>query len=719
MGGLKPPPIVYMSEGEAVLVQGQLSRKEVKSKYQILYLKQACVQSEAVSCEVAQIIIYDYNFIAAKIGNQIQSEGELEFFDGPRNPGNFDQEFYYQKQGIYGAVKAGQVQTISSDQAKLAETLSQLKQKWSQLLQLAAGDEAGGILESILLGEKSGMDAEVKELYQKCGIGHILAISGLHISFIGMGIYYIFRKLGLPIWLSGGAGIGILGLYLIMIGMPVSAVRAYIMYCLRIGAIISGRRYDAVTALAFAAAVIIWRQPLYLKDAGFLLSFGAILGIICVLPVLESMICRPHKLLAGLNVSLAVNLVLLPFLLYYYFEFPTYSILLNLAVIPLMSVIIAGGLVGSLVWLISPAAGEGILWGCKKIFQLFEWLCRFSMKLPYSRIVTGQPAQWRIVVYFILLAVAVYCLHNSIKRKQEYHKQSRNKIIKLRWEKYAGAAVAVFLMVILTLGDRSKDKLQIVMLDVGQGDGIFMQGPEGGTYFIDGGSSDVSQVGKYCIEPFLKSQGIGKLDYVFISHGDTDHLNGIKEMMERGRLGVSISNLVLPPRSLWDEKLTQLAQTASDAGTKVYEMKTGQAVEEGEMRITCLQPDERYAGEIGNASSMVLTLTYGHFDMLLTGDVEGEGETLLKQVAGDMQYDVLKAAHHGSKNSTDAEFLEQIKPTYTIISAGVGNSYGHPHAETLERLANCGSEVFTTPENGAIKIVTDGTKIGIFCYNSQ
>ena len=230
-------------------------------------------------------------------------------------------------------------------------------------------------------------------------------------------------------------------------------------------------------------------------------------------------------------------------------------------------------------------------------------------------------------------------------------------------------------------------KLTTVVLDVGQGDGIFMRGPEGGTYLVDGGSSDVNKVGQYRLEPFLKSQGVGMLDYVLISHGDNDHMNGVGELIERQNIGVKIGTLVLPVKEVWDEALEELARKARNRGIRVVMIEPGLSIREGEMMLTCIQPgnmeiksedaESRQTNAVpgtgstglkpGNEASMVLAVQYGEFDMLLTGDVEGEGEMqLIKQLEEsylDCTWEVLKVAHHGSKNSSAKEFLRQVQPS--------------------------------------------------------
>ena len=256
-----------------------------------------------------------------------------------------------------------------------------------------------------------------------------------------------------------------------------------------------------------------------------------------------------------------------------------------------------------------------------------------------------------------------------------------------------------------------QDKMEVVALDVGQGDSLYIRSPSGSHYLIDGGSSDVSNVVKYRIEPFLKSKGVGTLDYVFISHGDEDHLNGVRELLENQLLGVKIDTLVLPPEQLLDETLTELAKTALDHGTRVVTVQCGEQITDEDVVLTCLAPTKEYQGESGNASSMILSLQYREFDMLFTGDVEGDGEKALSDSGLLKHYDVLKVAHHGSKNSTSDEFLAQVSPAVALISAGRENRYGHPHAETIEKLESCGSRIYSTQTGGAILLSTDGKEM--------
>lgn len=756
-----------------VTLAGTVYRREEKPDYKVLYLKDNQVLLNNRIYQESKILVYvetenqvkvknqvkiknniaSENTDVIKIGNKIKISGEAKTFQGARNPGNFDQKFYYQKQGIHASVWADQVEIKEDRVYHLRENLAVLRAGWKEMLISSLGTYYGNSMSAILLGEKSELDSELKDLYQKSGIGHILAISGLHMSFLGIGLYQILRKIGLSFGAAGGMGICFLLAYTLMIGCGVSSIRAFVMFFVRMGADITGRDYDVPTSLALAAGVLAAWQPLYLMDAGFLLSFGALLGIVGVNPCLQYWFLqggkreveqvgrteekRGHKKglkrknkqdkvqsekrkawMESICASLAVNLTLLPIMLYFYFEFPLYSILLNLLVIPLMSLLLGAGAAGSLFMIFIPGLGGMVLKVCKWILVLYEKACQMSMSLPMSRIVTGQPGKGWIICYYLVLVG--FCAISLRMREREEIAEEKGMMLKAGLKRVLGSctmsSLCLFLGISCFLRYQCPGKLTITMLDVGQGDGFYLRGPNGTNYFIDGGSSDVSSVGKYRIEPYLKSQGVRSLNYVFISHGDADHMNGIEEMLENQQFGIRIHNLVLPPVTVQDDTLKGLAKKAVQCGTKVLVMGEGDKLGEEEFHMMCKGPFAAYQGEPGNAASMVLEVSFHKFQMLFTGDVEGEGESLLVKSGELKLYDVLKVAHHGSKNSNSEEFLSQTVPKCAWISSGIGNRYGHPHEETIQKLNEIGSEIYGTQERGAVTLVTDGEEAEIKSY---
>ena len=681
------PPEIKKQAGKEVQITGQVYQIEVRESYQILYL--------ILSKKTARILVYDDAKQSVQIGNKVNVKGELSLFEEARNPGNFDQKFYYEKQKIGAFLWAEALRVTDRESNPLKQGLYELRQKWKRILIDAAGEEDGGALAAILLGEKQGMDREIRELYQVNGIAHVLAISGLHLSFLGVGVYHLLRRITGSYTVGGLAGVLFLSAYILMIGMTVSAFRAMVMFLCRIGADLSGRHYDSPTALAAAAVTVCMWRPLSLYDSGFWLSFGALIAIIFILPIFKNLPAQ------SLWASVSVNLFLLPILMYSFYEVPIYGVFLNLIVIPLLSVLMAAGLIGTMISLFWEHAGEAIFLCCRIIFRVYEHSCEAALRLPFARVVTGQQDIWKILFYYVFLFAAVLLLRKKEENKGE--KRSRKKRVVL------SVLLVGTGMTILLFTAQVKDKITITMLDVGQGDGLLIRGPEGKTYFMDGGSSDVKKVGEYRIEPYLLSQGIGSLDYVFASHGDQDHISGIKELVQRQKTGVTIKRLVLPTQTVWDDALKELAEMAEKEGIPVFTMEKGQCLTEGKLSLTCIQPGKGEMEETGNSASLVLALRYGDFDMLFTGDVEGEGEKrLVDHLQGEYSecvWDVLKTAHHGSGNSTTEEFLKTAAPQYAFISAGKNNSYGHPHKETLERLKDAGAIVYSTQEEGAVTIV--------------
>lgn len=748
-----------VSYGEKqVELAGTVYRIEEKKKVTAVFLKDSTVSVADQMLNESELLVYiskneTEQSTEIKIGNRAAVSGEAEIFETARNPGNFDQKTYYLRQGIHVLVWAEQFRILSLDTKPVRQFLSEVRGRWNELLVRHLGDYYGGTMSAILLGEKSGLDARMKTMYQKCGISHLLAISGLHMTFLGMGIYNLLRKAGCGFVISGLAGGILLILYSLMIGAGVSSLRALIMFIVRIGAEITGRDYDLLTSLFLSAAILCFRQPLYLTDAGFQLSYGAILGIALFSPVFSEMFgCaqvsdRKRRLerkktgrilwmqskgltaflwiLNGLSTSLAVNVFLLGPLLWFYFEVPPYSVFLNLIVIPVMPVAMGAGVAGSALSLMSDAAGGAVLQICGGVLRSYDQVCTWAGMLPCNRFVAGKPdAPWIVVYYLVLAGLWILFKYIVGKREQEEEKRKSGNKISNKSRKpcrLPGCAILFFaagMALVCRGGFRLPDEAQITVLDVGQGDGIHIR-HDSLNCLIDGGSSDVSSVGTYRLEPYFLSRGVDALDYVFVTHGDDDHISGVREMLENQTFGVKIRNLVMPPLEYQDEKLIELAQTAVKNGTRVTVMDpgdkitTGAAEEEKGMVLTCIGPESGLEVEPGNDTSLVLDLSFGEFDMLFTGDVEGSGEESLISSGLLRDYDILKAAHHGSKNSGTEEFLQITAPEYAVISAGKDNRYGHPHAETLQRLNDAGGTVYSTQDNGAVMIRSDGVTMTI------
>lgn len=727
----------HWSEGDSITLTGLVYDIGKGETFQKVYVKDVILwdgKSQSYYKE-ERVLVYVKNN-APLIGEVVQVKGTLSFFQEARNPGNFNQKSYYQKQNIHGMVWSTQVESLQdlcrkSPWWKMKRKLRIFRDSWQEKLLEVLGDKDGSVLSAMLLGEKSGMDQEVKDIYQANGIAHILAISSLHLMFVGGNIYRSLRRLTGSYRFGGFLGILFLWIYILMVGVTVSAVRALVMFLFQVGAAMAGRKYDIPTAYVTALFVVLIWRPLSLYDGGFWMSFDAVFAVLFISPILmgekkKDVKKKKRKTIEKIKenarqnvkesfgISLGIQLTMFPLLLYYYYEFAPLSLLLNLLVIPLMSLLLASGMIGSFLLIFLKPLGVLLLCISKAILILFRFSGEKALLIPGSRWVVGQPKIWQIVAYYGIFGLVLVWKQEERRKAKKgnddslFGTQEGACRQKLNLRKMIRAVILLVGLFLLLVHPEEMNRLRLMFLDVGQGDSIYIKSPGGLHILVDGGSSDVKEVGHYRIEPYLKCRGVGSLDYVFVSHGDTDHMNGIEELVERQKLGVKIKNLVLPEEIYWDDSLNSLAKKAASNGIPVWTFSQGKEIcdKSGKFYISCLGPgDEKI--KVGNAASMVLKITSGELDLLLTGDVEGQGEEALLQVLDknykEISWDLLKVAHHGSKNSSGKELLRLLQPREAIISAGINNSYGHPHKETLQRLKEVGCIIRSTQNQGGIE----------------
>lgn len=728
-----------LTQGEELTVTGRVYRLETRSVYEQetlqIYLDSISILRQDSSGVLQEsrisnsLICETLSGDRPMLGSTLQLTGQFSYFSTATNPGEFDTAQYYRILGIGGTLKKAVIEKAGKRYSYLREQLYRLKLIFEKRLYSCFPEKEASILCTMLLGDKTSLDSEIKELYKRNGIIHILSISGLHITLIGMGIYRMLRKCGCPLYGAAAAGGILLLLYGGLTGMGVSACRAIGMYLIRMLGECLGRTYDMLTALGVMGVIMLLRQPEYLRHSGFLLSFGSICGIGVLLPAMpvihhaKGLGKRPCKnsasenggvfkgaarkirnrweaVWAGVGQSLcagiAITLFTLPIHLCFYYEIPVYSVFLNLLVLPFVGIAMVTGL------LIMLVPGMGFLsWADRLIFGGYEVLCRAFDSLPCHTWTAGCPALWQVAVYYGLILLLA-----AAGRKW-----------KNRWK------VLVLAGAVVLLGVRLRDTLTVTFLDVGQGDGICLETSGGEVYLFDGGSSTEKQLGKYTLIPFLKYRGIDHVDGVFISHPDTDHCSAVLELLEiGGQNGITVDRLVLPAidPGKRQEELGKLVEGARTSGqkipVKISYIAAGNSWNSKSIRFTCLHPSRGYVPDGANAYSECFFVTCGEFSMLLTGDVEGEGEEALleelkKRRIGDIT--VLKVAHHGSRNSTPPELVQMLNPCISIISCGADNSYGHPHKELLDRLLQTDTVVLKTPLTGAVQLRTDGRTLKI------
>lgn len=690
---------------------GWLVQKEGRTQ---IYLKTCQVRTGNDSFEEEKLLVYMKEPSEYTVGTDLSLSGTIYPIKQPTNPGQFDSRLYYAGKGIRYTVFADRVWVSGVHPAPVRNALLYVRERVGNVYDQVMRDGNNELLKAMILGEKEDLDTDTKELYQKSGISHLLAISGLHISLVGLGGYHFLRRLTGYFSLAGIPSILFVCAYGWMTGASVSAVRAVIMCGLTILADMIGRTYDMLTGIGAAAMILVLMEPLHVRQSSFLLSFGAALGIALIQPLWLLYREKPGKILQSLSVSLSVLCTTFPLLLRFFCEYSLYSILLNLLAIPFMSMLMVCGIFCGLSGLLWMPAAKICAIPCRMILAVYEWMGEMSLKLPGAVLHAGSPSDWKLILYYIVLAVGLCILYREHRRKKYWHRRTPFKPDKKRLMLCAA-------MVILTAGGlctRVHRGLEIVMLDVGQGESVYFRNPSGKTFLFDGGSTSEKNVGLYRILPFLKSEGISGLDYIFVSHADQDHISGLMELIEESRKpgGIRIRHAVLPEITEKDSAYRGLENMLTDSGVSILYMSPGDRLADADFSLTCLWPEEGSMSEDKNDLSLTLMLDYNDFQMLFTGDIGEDTERSLLASGRIQDVEVLKVAHHGSRYSSSEAFLETVRPEVALISCSEDNLYGHPAEETLERLKEIGSHVYVTKDCGAIRVWTDGDMVKVSGY---
>lgn len=719
---------IYDLKENTVIVQGKIYKIENTAFGTNIYLKGVEMENGEKSVSVKRIFVNTEKIPNVKIGNIIKVRGKLRQFEEAANKGNFDSRKYYLSLGFYGKIEAGTIEVINSDYSGIRQGLYELRMEIIERLEKLCSDNKGifsiinnknGIIGAIILGDKTDLDSDIKELYSVSGIAHILAISGLHISFIGMAIYRLLR-IRFRFLFSAAVSIPVVLSFGIMSGFGISTIRAIIMFILKIIGEVLGRKYDAITAISLAGLVLLVQNSFVVYNSGFQMSFGAIIAIVLILPIVEEILNTDNKIIKVLSANFTISLVMNPILAWNYYELPTFSFLLNIVVVPLMSVVIVSSIVGIFCSCIMFGFGKAVIFPGCGILELYTFLCNIINKSSVASIVVGQPKVTIIIVYYAILLVVLFGLKN-IRTKYTRAEKKRNIIKKetgLVLEKKAKkerrikgqnvklrlACIVGFLLLNCLIYYIPNTGFYITFINVGQGDGILIHGDNGTKVMVDGGSTSEKQVAKNCIVPYLKAEGIGTIDYSIITHTDKDHISGILEILENNNSNrIRIKNLVMPDINMKDDTYNELIEKAKLKKINVLYIKKGDTLSLGKTIIKCIYPETTTTASDKNDYCTVLSVKNKTSKILLTGDISKEIEEKIKDDIEE-NYTVLKVAHHGSNYSSSEKFLKKVNPKYSIISVGKNNSYGHPGNETMERLRKQGGVIYRTDEKGGITI---------------
>jgi competence protein ComEC len=696
-----------------------------------------------------------------------------------RDEGAFDRRVYLAQQNVdlVATLRAPElIERLSSGTPTIGNVLAQARRRLRDEIDMLFADtpQVAGVLRAMLLGDRSFVDRAEAVDFQKTGVFHILVVAGLHVGALAFALYWVARKLRLSRMWTILFTLTLLSAYVAVVEQRAPVLRAGVMAAIVALGGFFYRRLELLNSVAVAALILLIARPLALLDSSFQLTFvaiGCIAGL--ALPWLEKTVQAYVRALAGwgdvtrdgaheprviqfridlrslaqwlsahlprrlgkptgdaivgglsltfrvwelLVLTMALQAGMLPLMARDFHRITLLAPLVNLAAVPLTGVVVPLGFLTLACGLIFPAVGKllatPLAWITALLLHIVQWFAHFPR---WSYRIPGPPF-WLTVLFFVaavLLAAEMRLKH--VQRKT------------VLWGLCVTLIACAITIAIYPFGEKwTKGKLELTVLDVGQGDSLFVVSPGGKTLLIDGGGAfggfpgheghNGVDPGEEAVSPYLWSRGFQRLDVVALTHAHQDHLGGLTAILENFR----VARLWIG-REVSSQALTRLEDLARERKIPIEHELRGKSFRwdgvEGDFLWPEIAPEE-VAPSAKNNDSLVLRLHFGSETILLPGDAEKqvERQVLLENSAEALQSTVLKVGHHGSKNSTIPEFLAAVQPRVGIISAGEENPYGHPNAELLERLENAGVRILRTDRDGAVHVLTDGSRLEITCF---
>jgi competence protein ComEC len=594
---------------------------------------------------------------------RVAIEARLDRPLGFRNPGGFDSAARLARDDVHVTASAGATHVVA---------LEPPAPPWPVRVRRAALDEiaarlppvSAALLGGLLLGERSELPPDVHEAFRRAGVYHVLAVSGFNVALLAGAVWSLLRAAGGSRRAAAVTAMLAVLCFAAVVGPEPSVLRATIMAVLILAAVVLEREASVTNSLALAALVILAGRPGDLLDPGFQLSFAATAGIVAA-PL-------PHGIVAGaLGVSVAAQLAVLPITLAHFNQLSTLGVVANLAVVPLAAAATILGLVG----VVAAAAGDwlagaafGAVW---PVLLALRGAVSVAAAMPGAVIHLPGPGPGAVACYTTALAAALAAWH---VRDQAH----RRRLLASGACVLLGLAVLLWAWPMLT---RASGTLRVTVLDVGQGDAIVVEAPDGRTMVVDAGTGGRWRldVGERVVAPFLWNRGVLRLAETVVTHADTDHAGGMAAL--RG---------LLPVTGTWDARAPMPFGGA---------WLTPLAADTDSPRV--------------NDHAIVLRVELGLASVLLASDIEALAELALVGRRVPLAATILKVPHHGAAASSTAPFLAAVRPAAAVISVGARNAYGHPDPGTLARLAAVNARVYRTDRHGAVVLETDGRALTV------
>lgn len=646
------------------------------------------------------------------VGTKVRTTGEFRLLEGPRNPGEFDFRSFFHRQNVWASVYQDvnvQLHAIEKRETfRFGLWIDRLRESVKNLFSKTIRGDAGSLMSAITVGLRADIPTEIRQDFRDTGIIHILAVSGLHVGFV-LVIFLSLAKLSrLPYPWDKIAVIAALIMYAVLSGGRPSVWRATVMASVFVVGAVFQRRANYFNIIATSALVLLIYKPGYLFDAGFLLSFAAVVSIVffynqfdMILPERLRVSKIQNRISRGIAalflVSLAAQIGTLPFIWSYFNRVPIVALAANVITVPIVGLLVPTGfsimILGS--WI--PHIGEILGNTSWLLGETVFGLADFFSRLPFAYVEIGRPSWINLVQYGAIVGSLVLLLRKDYRRK--------------------GVLVLLFtLNLFVWPWALHRPVLDVIFLDVGQGDSavIRIPGQTGNkTILVDAGmKSFYGDKGESVVVPAMKHLGIDEIDLFVMTHPHSDHIGGTEAVLAEFPTLQVWDTFAVYRSNLYDHSV----EVISNKSIPFSRVGSGRWVADfTPAHLYTLHPDSAYATRSDNVNnvSVAMKLVYGRTSFLFVGDVEKEGDREIVEYGDLIRSDVLKVGHHGSATSTSQEFLHLVKPDYAVVSVGEKNRFNHPSEEVIFRLENSGARVFRTDLDRAIWFKSDGERVWV------
>ena len=647
-------------EEKAVIIS-DIQEKEYKYIYEAKFLKNN--KKVLISIKKSQQID------KINYGDLIYLEGKLEIPKIATNYKGFDYRQYLKTKKIQGIVIADNVKILKVKYKN--NLIYQIQKKIKETIKEKLPDETGNLLLAILVGDKKDLSEQIQINFKNSNLSHMLAVSGAHVSYIIVGLTYITQNLIMGKRKGRVFCIFFLIIFMAITNFTPSVTRACIMAILTLVSKILYKKADIYTNISISALIILLYNPYSLLDLGFQLSFGGTIGIVIFMRFIKKKQEEP-KLLNYIKqmalVSIYANIIIIPIIMNNFNTVSLTFLVSNILASPILAIIVIVGFSIIIISIISHSLSNILVFWLNPILNLLIKISSFCSKLPFAKILVVTPYIFNILFYYTIILYLVN--YNNLKQ-------------------FIKKKTVILLSIILILSNFIfyilPQDLKIYFIDVGQGDSTLIVTPSKKTILIDGGGSESFDVGEKVLLPYLLDRRIRKIDYIMISHFDTDHCKGIFTVIEN----LKVKNIIISKQAKKSENYKKFKEIVANKKINIILVKAGDKIKiDKYIYFKILFPTEKLIMQNPlNNNSIVSQLNYKSFKMLFTGDIEEMAEKEILNLQKDkLKSTILKVAHHGSNTSSTQEFINSVKPELALIGVGKNNTFGHPSECVVEKL---------------------------------